>query len=90
MWKVLLAADYTTVGKPHPDLPNDQWPLEKFMRSSIIWGSKKTVLEKIHDLRAKSGPFGTLLMAMTDGSGPNFEREHLTMQRLAEIRDQIK
>jgi hypothetical protein len=28
-------------------------------------------------------------MGMTDGSGPNFEREHLTMQRLAEIRDQI-
>jgi alkanesulfonate monooxygenase SsuD/methylene tetrahydromethanopterin reductase-like flavin-dependent oxidoreductase (luciferase family) len=89
MWKVLLAADYTTVGKPHPDLPNDEWPVEKFMQSSIIWGSKKTVLEKIHDLRAKSGPFGTLLMGMTDGSGPNFEREHLTMQRLAEIRDQI-
>jgi hypothetical protein len=27
---------------------------------------------------------------MTDGSGPNFEREHLTMQRLVEIRSMIK
>jgi hypothetical protein len=29
-------------------------------------------------------------MAMTDGTGANFEREHLTMQRLAEIRPLIK
>ena len=90
MWKVLLAADYTTVGKPDPTISNEDWSVERFMRSSIIWGSKKTVLEKIHDLREKSGPFGSLLMAMTDGSGPNFEREHLTMQRLVEIRSMIK
>jgi alkanesulfonate monooxygenase SsuD/methylene tetrahydromethanopterin reductase-like flavin-dependent oxidoreductase (luciferase family) len=90
MWKVLLAADYTTVGKPDPTITNEDWTLERFMRSSVIWGSKKTVLEKIHDLREKSGPFGTLLMAMTDGSGENFEREHLTMQRLAELRPLIK
>jgi alkanesulfonate monooxygenase SsuD/methylene tetrahydromethanopterin reductase-like flavin-dependent oxidoreductase (luciferase family) len=84
MWKVLLAADYTTVGKPDPEMSNDDWPVEKFIRSSVIWGSAKTVAEKINDLRAKSGPFGTLLMAMMDGSGPNLEREQLTMRRLAE------
>lgn len=90
MWKVLLAADYTTVGKPDPTISNEDWPVERFIRSSVIWGSKKTVVEKLNDLREKLGPFGTLLMAMTDGSGPNLEREQLTMQRLADIRHLIK
>jgi alkanesulfonate monooxygenase SsuD/methylene tetrahydromethanopterin reductase-like flavin-dependent oxidoreductase (luciferase family) len=89
MWKVLLAADYTTVAKPRQDMKDEDITVEQIIRSSVIWGSKKTVTEKLNDLREKSGPFGTLLMAMTDGSGPNLEREQLTMRRLADIRHLI-
>lgn len=90
MWKVLLAADYTTVAKPRQDMKDEDITVEEVIRSSVIWGSKETVAEKINDLRAKSGPFGTLLMAMTDGSGANLEREQHSMRRLAEIRHLIK
>lgn len=90
MWKVLVAADYTTVAKPRPDMKDEDITVEQIIRSSVIWGSKETVAEKLNELREKSGPFGTLLMAMTDGSGPNLEREQLSMQRLAEIRHLIR
>ena len=36
------------------------------------------------DLRERSGPWGTLLLAAMDGSGENLERERETMRRLAE------
>ena len=49
----------------------------------VVYGSAETVAEKILDLRRRTGPFGTLLMASMDGSGPNREREWETMRRLA-------
>ena len=84
MWRVLLAADYTTVAKPDLSMKDEDVTLESIIRSAVIWGSPKTVAEKINSLRERSGPFGTLLLAMTDGSGPNLERERATMRRLAE------
>jgi alkanesulfonate monooxygenase SsuD/methylene tetrahydromethanopterin reductase-like flavin-dependent oxidoreductase (luciferase family) len=84
MWRVLLAADYTTVAKPDLNMKDEDVTLESIIRSAVIWGSPKTVAEKVNSLRKRSGPFGTLLLAMTDGSGPNLEREQVTMRRLAE------
>jgi alkanesulfonate monooxygenase SsuD/methylene tetrahydromethanopterin reductase-like flavin-dependent oxidoreductase (luciferase family) len=91
MWRVLLAADYTTVAKPDLNMKDEDVTLESIIRSAVIWGSPKTVAAKINSLRERSGPFGTLLLAMTDGSGPNLEREQVTMRRLAEqVRPLIK
>jgi len=42
------------------------------------------VAERIIDLRRRSGPFGTLLMASMDMKGANKERELVSMRRLAE------
>jgi alkanesulfonate monooxygenase SsuD/methylene tetrahydromethanopterin reductase-like flavin-dependent oxidoreductase (luciferase family) len=57
--------------------------IEDIIKASVIYGSVKTVAEKINSLRERSGPFGTLLMAALDGSGQNLEREKSSMRLLA-------
>ncbi|AUR01570.1 MULTISPECIES: LLM class flavin-dependent oxidoreductase [Roseobacteraceae] len=84
LWEVLKVADYTAVIKPNPEMSDDEVTVESIVKSSVIYGSPKTVIDKIMSLRERSGPFGTLLKAAMDGSGHNRERERLTMRRLAE------
>ncbi len=71
------------VMKPDPKLPDTGFTAEALIKSMVVYGSAATVAEKILDLRRRTGPFGTLLMASMDGSGPNREREWETMRRLA-------
>lgn len=84
LWEVLKVANYTSVIKPDPTMADDDVTVESIVKASVIYGSRKTVIDKIMSLRERSGPFGTLLKAAMDGSGNNRERERLTMQRLAE------
>lgn len=84
LWKVLKVADYTIVAKPDPTMKDEDVTVESIVKASVLYGSRKTVIDKIMSLRERSGPFGTLLMAAMDGSGKNRERERLTMRRLAE------
>ncbi|MFE3837745.1 LLM class flavin-dependent oxidoreductase [Pseudogemmobacter sonorensis] len=84
LFQVLKRADYISVIKPDPDMKDEDVTVEDIVRASVIFGSPKTVADKINSLRERSGPFGTLLMAAMDGSGENLERERLTMRRLAQ------
>jgi len=84
LFQVLKAADYTAVIKPDPQARDEDVTVEELVKAAVIYGSAKTVAEKIMDLRHRSGPFGTLLLAAMDGSGENLEREQVTMRRLAE------
>ncbi len=84
LFEVLKRANYISVIKPDPDIKDEDVTVEDIVRASVIFGSPKTVAEKIRSLRERSGPFGTLLMAAMDGSGENLERERLTMRRLAQ------
>ncbi|MGM0583089.1 MAG: LLM class flavin-dependent oxidoreductase [Pseudomonadota bacterium] len=84
LWEVLKRADYTAVIKPDPQMADEDVTVEDMIKATVIYGSPKTVTERILDLRERSGPFGTLLMASMDGSGENREREWSTMTRLAE------
>ncbi|HVA14103.1 MAG TPA: LLM class flavin-dependent oxidoreductase [Stellaceae bacterium] len=70
--------------KPHPDMPDDQVTVEKIIDSRVIFGSPKTVLEKLAALRDCAGPFGSLLMTGVDWGGPNEAWERHSMQLLAE------
>jgi alkanesulfonate monooxygenase SsuD/methylene tetrahydromethanopterin reductase-like flavin-dependent oxidoreductase (luciferase family) len=83
LWEVLKRADYTIVAKPDPNMKDEDVTVESIIKASVIYGSPKTVAEKIISLRKRSGPFGTLLMAALDGSGANLEQERNTMRRLA-------
>jgi alkanesulfonate monooxygenase SsuD/methylene tetrahydromethanopterin reductase-like flavin-dependent oxidoreductase (luciferase family) len=84
LWEVLKRANYTIVAKPDPKMADSDVTVEGIVKASVIYGSAKTVTDKIMNLRERSGPFGTLLMAMMDGSGKNLERERLSMRRLAQ------
>jgi alkanesulfonate monooxygenase SsuD/methylene tetrahydromethanopterin reductase-like flavin-dependent oxidoreductase (luciferase family) len=84
LWEVLKRADYTIVAKPDLNMKDEDVTVDSIIKASVIYGSAKTVAEKIVSLRKRSGPFGTLLLAALDGSGNNLEREKLTMRRLAQ------
>jgi alkanesulfonate monooxygenase SsuD/methylene tetrahydromethanopterin reductase-like flavin-dependent oxidoreductase (luciferase family) len=80
---VLKRADYTIVAKPDINMKDEDVTVEAIVKASVIYGSSKTVADKLISLRERSGPFGTLLMAGLDGSGDNLERERQSMHRLA-------
>ena len=50
----------------------------------MIYGSTKTVLDKLVAFRDAVGPFGTLLMTGLDWSGPNAGWERESMRLLAQ------
>ncbi len=70
--------------KPQADTPDDAVTLEAIIRDCVISGSPRTVLDRLIAFRDRVGPFGHLLMAGLDWSGPNATWESETMQRLAE------
>ena len=80
---MLKRADYTVVMKDNPKMTDDEVTVESMIKSMAIYGSSKTVTEKLLAFRERVGPFGTLLMGSMDGSGANREREWSTMRRLA-------
>ena len=70
--------------KPSAETPDEAVTLEQIIADCVIWGSPQTVLEKLVAFREQVGPFGHLLMAGLDWSGPNAAWEQETMRRLAE------
>ena len=84
LWEVLKVANYTAVIKPVVTMDDKDVTVESIVKASVIYGSRKTVIDKIMSLRERSGPWNVLLKAAMDGSGKNRERERLTMRRLAE------
>jgi alkanesulfonate monooxygenase SsuD/methylene tetrahydromethanopterin reductase-like flavin-dependent oxidoreductase (luciferase family) len=84
LWEVLKVANYTAVIKPVVTMEDKDVTVESIVRASVIYGSRKTVIDKLMSLRERSGPWNVLLKAAMDGSGNNRERERLTMRRLAE------
>ena len=84
LWKVLLAVNYTAVMKDDPKQPDDQVTVEQLIKSMVIYGSPKTVAEKLLAFRERTGPFGGLLMAAMDGSGANRSREWESMTLLSQ------
>jgi len=85
LWAVLKAANYTAVMKQDPNTPDDALSVEDLIESMVIYGSPDTVTEKLTAFRETTGPFGTLLLSMMDGSGVNDARERETMTLLANV-----
>ena len=83
LWAVLKAADYTAVMKQDPSVADEDLTVEDLIESMVIYGSPDTVTEKLEAFRQDTGPFGTLLLSMMDGSGASNDRERETMTLLA-------
>lgn len=64
--------------------PDNEVSVEDIIENCVIFGSPKTVTEKLAALREEA-PFETLLMASIDASGEKYEQqERETMRRLAD------
>ena len=84
LWRVLKTANYTAVMKDDPKQPDDAVTVEQLIDSMVVYGSSKTVADKLVAFRERTGPFHGLLMASMDGSGKNRACEWESMQRLAQ------
>ncbi len=82
LWKALSLANYTMVLKADPKVPDDQVTVDMLIEDLVIYGSPKTVVEKITAFREKTGPFGGLVLAMPDW-GYNRVGEEDSMKLLA-------
>ena len=84
MRKVLGSVGLLSVLKPQPDMPDDQATVEAITEECVIYGSPKTVLDKLVSFREQVGPFGSLLMTGLDWGGVNESWERQSMQLLAQ------
>lgn len=84
LWTVMKRANYTVVMKEDPNAPDESITTEDLIKSMTIYGTPKTVTEKLVAFRERVGPFGGLLMSSPDGSGPELDRQLKTMKHLAE------
>lgn len=75
---------YLFIFKPNPEMPDDAMTTDVALANCVIFGSAKTVTDRLIALRESVGPFGTLLMAAMDWSGANRDWERESMRRLAE------
>jgi alkanesulfonate monooxygenase SsuD/methylene tetrahydromethanopterin reductase-like flavin-dependent oxidoreductase (luciferase family) len=70
--------------KPRPDMPDAEATPEVILKECVIYGSPKTVLDKLVAFREQVGPFGTLLMTGLDWGGRNAAWESEAMRLLAQ------
>ena len=81
---VLLGVGQLAIMKPRPDMSDDDATVEKIINGCVLYGSPKTMLDKLVAFREEVGPFGTLLMTGVDWLGPNEAWERQSMQLMAE------
>jgi alkanesulfonate monooxygenase SsuD/methylene tetrahydromethanopterin reductase-like flavin-dependent oxidoreductase (luciferase family) len=84
MHKVLGRVGLLSRLKPDPAMPDEAATPEVLTEADVIYGSPKTVLDKLVAFRERVGPFGTLLMTGLDWLGPNEAYERQAMQLLAQ------
>jgi len=70
--------------KPRPEMSDQEATVEAIAEGCVLYGSPRTVLDKLVAFREEVGPFGTLLMTGLDWLGPNEAWERQAMQLLAE------
>ena len=70
--------------KPRPDMPDKEATVEAIIDGCTLYGSPRTMLDKLVAFREEVGPFETLLMTGVDWAGPNEAWERQSMQLLAE------
>jgi alkanesulfonate monooxygenase SsuD/methylene tetrahydromethanopterin reductase-like flavin-dependent oxidoreductase (luciferase family) len=84
MREVLSRVGLLSALKPRVDMPDEEATVDVITEGSAIYGSAKTVLDKLVAFRDAAGPFGTLLMTGLDWGGPNRVWEQESMRLLAQ------
>ena len=65
-------------------MPDEEATVEAITEGCILYGSPKTMLDKLVAFRDEVGPFGTLLMTGVDWSGRTKRGRRQSMQLMAE------
>jgi alkanesulfonate monooxygenase SsuD/methylene tetrahydromethanopterin reductase-like flavin-dependent oxidoreductase (luciferase family) len=81
---VLAGVGQLAIMKPRPDMTDEEATVEAIIEGCVLYGSPKTMLDKLVAFRDEVGPFGTLLMTGLDWGGPNEAWERQSMQLMAE------
>jgi alkanesulfonate monooxygenase SsuD/methylene tetrahydromethanopterin reductase-like flavin-dependent oxidoreductase (luciferase family) len=84
MREVLFRVGLLSALKPHVDMTDEEATVDVITEGSVLYGSPKTMLDKLVAFRDATGPFGTLLMTGLDWSGPNAAWERDSMRLLAQ------
>jgi len=84
MRKAIAAAGRLSMIKPQPDMSDEECTPESIIEECVVYGSPRTVLDRLAALRDRVGPFGTLLQIGLDWSGPNESWERDGMRLLAQ------
>ncbi len=84
MREVLSRVGILSALKPRVDMSDEEATVEVITEGNVIYGSAKTVLDRLVALRDDVGPFGSLLMTGLDWSGPNRAWERESMRLLAQ------
>jgi hypothetical protein len=84
MHKVYTQLGRLGVLKARPEMRDDEVTVDTFIEQRLIYGSPRTVLEKLIALHRQVGPFGCLLLSAVDWAGPNAAWERESWSRLAE------
>ena len=70
--------------KPRPDMSDEEFTPDVLMKECAIYGSPKTVLDKLIAFRDAVGPFGAVLKMGVDWGGPSEAWEREAMKLLAQ------
>ena len=81
---VLNRVGLLSVMKPRPDMSDQEATVEAIIEGCTLYGSPRTMLDKLVAFREEVGPFDTLLMTGVDWLGPNEAWERQSMQLMAE------
>jgi alkanesulfonate monooxygenase SsuD/methylene tetrahydromethanopterin reductase-like flavin-dependent oxidoreductase (luciferase family) len=84
MREVLSRVGLLSALKPREDMSDAEATVDVITEGSVLYGSPKTMLDRLVAFRDAAGPFGTLLMTGLDWSGPNAAWERESMRLLAE------
>jgi alkanesulfonate monooxygenase SsuD/methylene tetrahydromethanopterin reductase-like flavin-dependent oxidoreductase (luciferase family) len=83
MREVLSRVGLLSALKPRPEMSDEEATVDAITEGSAIYGSPKTMLDKLVAFRDAAGPFGTLLVSGLDWSGPNAAWEQESMRLLS-------
>ena len=82
--EVLSKVGLLVILKPRADMPDAEATVEAITRECVLYGSPRTVLDKLIAFRDRVGPFGGLLMTGIDWGGKNRDWENESMRLLVQ------
>lgn len=76
---VMRSGGMLKVLKSDPSMPDEAFNAMQAIRERVIWGSPRTVLDRLVALRERIGPFGAVVTSAFDWGGSAREKRSMTL-----------